>query len=523
MSTEITESVDVDDRLLKDRLYPTIPCRTTRYDRKDYPAKPPGDLFVQSHYCPAPAYSSGDEWQPYTHPEGKGYWIKRIDALLIITELNMKDPVNKDAANTWAVDIIRLAEEQDIKLGRFNELWIMPELDTNICDYYFVDHNSRAVFWLESLSCSAVGLPPACSEQHMKLVLEENYWKHIEMFCMHLSSGLPGDPLTELIGIYIHARGDLATSSTSTFVFSPEVTDVHLDLLMRCQATPYNPAIYAFVGRLWGYVANYRFQNHHGEDHCRLDRTTSVFGHAKDRPSMVSRFISAFMFGQPVALHHQLNEQVVDGMMIECVWSAFIRNLVAEWQKLTKWTFAVIVASAMATGASPIPVVTYTSFVLSATSLLVAILLQYHLQDLGKNDVDDALDFLTAQNGKMMPLAITMSLPRAAFIWSLILFAVQAVVILFFSVPLLVGIAVCVILLALTACISWTLFPAHRLSLSIPSFTLPRLRILSFPSRLWGCLYSSHRRFHDPTSMLPQLHLPFRRSYEKIPDAERCD
>lgn len=71
-------------------------------------------------------------------------------------------------------------------------------------------------------------LPPT------ELVLEENYWKHFEMFCMHLDS-LPPKALDDLIAIHIHGRGDQATSSTSTSYWTPEVTAVHLDILMRCR------------------------------------------------------------------------------------------------------------------------------------------------------------------------------------------------------------------------------------------------------------------------------------------------
>lgn len=93
----------------------------------------------------------------------------------------------------------------------------------------------------------------------------------------------------------------------------------------------------------------------------------------------------------------------------------------------------------------------------------------------------------------MMPLAIVLSLPQAAFIWSLILLAAQAMIILYFAVPLPVGIAVCVALLMLASCIWWIMFPAHRLTLSVPSFAL------------------------EP------FHIPFWPSYERIPDAESRD
>lgn len=105
--------------------------------------------------------------------------------------------------------------------------------------------------------------------------------------------------------------------------------------------------------------------------------------------------------------------------------------------------------------------------------------------------------FLNGQDGKMMPLAIVLSLPRAAFTWSLILLAAQALIILFFSVSLPVGIAVCTVPLVLALYIWWILCPVQRLKLlgyfELPSFKLP--------------------------SILTRISVPFWR-YERIPDAE---
>lgn len=79
-----------------------------------------------------------------------------------------------------------------------------------------------------------------CREQELttlwvELVLEENYWIHVELFSMHITE-LPG-ALDELIAVYLHGRADLATSTTSTFPYSPQVADAHLDVLMRCRCT----------------------------------------------------------------------------------------------------------------------------------------------------------------------------------------------------------------------------------------------------------------------------------------------
>lgn len=177
------------------------------------------------------------------------------------------------------------------------------------------------------------------------------------MFCMHLED-LPG-ALEELIAIYLHGRADLATSSTSTFYFTPEVTDVHLDILMKCRCTsrctptccldtdlfpaiPKNPIIFSFIGRLWGYMVNARFQNFYGEAHCRLDRTTHVFAHERQQLGLTLRCASAVMFGLPHEICVQLDEQLVDGLVIEKVWSELIASQTAEWKTIMQWTFALI-------------------------------------------------------------------------------------------------------------------------------------------------------------------------------------
>lgn len=104
-----------------------------------------------------------------------------------------------------------------------------------------------------------------------------------------------------------------------------------------------DPIIYAFVGRLWGYICNYRFQNFHGENHSRLDNTRSVFEHEEEKPPILLRFISAaMMFGHPETLRRQLSELRVDDLVMERVLTAFISDLMTEWTKLTQWTLALI-------------------------------------------------------------------------------------------------------------------------------------------------------------------------------------
>ena len=63
--------------------------------------------------------------------------------------------------------ILRWAEERGVGLGESVELFVEPELDTDLCDYYFIDHLGRRVFWLESATTGELGLSNACSERHL--------------------------------------------------------------------------------------------------------------------------------------------------------------------------------------------------------------------------------------------------------------------------------------------------------------------------------------------------------------------
>lgn len=188
-------------------------------------------------------------------------------------------------------------------------------------------------------------------------MLEENYWIHVELFSMHITE-LPG-ALDELIAVYLHGRADLATSTTSTFPYSTKTADAHLDVLMRCRcalhsrvthcsylivsaAMPNNPMTFTIIARLWSVIANVRYRNLYGEECSRLDRTIWIYDDQPKQPRLALRCVSVFMFDTPNSIRKELDEQVVDGIMIACVWSTFIEHRMAEWKTTMNWTFALI-------------------------------------------------------------------------------------------------------------------------------------------------------------------------------------
>lgn len=173
---------------------------------------------------------------------------------------------------------------------------------------------------------------------------------------MHIID-LPG-ALDELLAVYLHGRADLATSTTSTFPYSSQMADAHLDVLMRCRcmlvpfsdrsyltsvvALPHNPMTFTVIARLWSVIVNVRYRNLYGEEYSRLDRTIRIYDTPPGPPFIVLRWASAIMFKLPDAIRKELDEQVVDGIMIACVWSTFVEKQASEWKTTMYWTFGLI-------------------------------------------------------------------------------------------------------------------------------------------------------------------------------------
>lgn len=105
---------------------------------------------------------------------------------------------------------------------------------------------------------------------------------------------------------------------------------------------PNNPITFTIIARMWSVIANVRYRNLYGEDYSRLDRTIRIYEDQPKQPPIILRYVSVIMFGFPNAIHKELDEQVVDGIMVACVWSLFIEHRATEWQTTMYWTFALI-------------------------------------------------------------------------------------------------------------------------------------------------------------------------------------
>ncbi|KAI0034719.1 hypothetical protein K488DRAFT_44984, partial [Vararia minispora EC-137] len=354
----------------------------------------------------SPVYLDRD-WLRHVHPEGKPYSSRGI-APTLVTEVRVEDATLAHHLDAWAGLVSELAREHEHLLHAGVELFLEPDLSDNSCSYYFVDHEMRTVFWLDAYETNQLGLPPSFSGQHLKLSIQQNYWIHVEMFCVHLKS-LHSDALEELISIFVHGQIDHMTSFTSTFPYSKTDCADIIKILKTCRSMPYSPNTFACIARLWSHVISNRYLTHYGEEHCRLDRTTSIYGGRTTTRNRVLDAVSRALFCLPDAIRSKLEDQFVDDLVTKHQWSAFIRTQMQDWKLSMQWTFALLMyvpcwsvhfechlkqscsGNALTLPTAYSTFLAHTTMLICATSALVGAVLHVRHQDLVDADAPDAV------------------------------------------------------------------------------------------------------------------------------------
>ena len=101
-------------------------------------------------------------------PEGQLYFVLSGEfAFDVVTEANIEDVQIQDRI----LNCIAVANEEldchDIKLPPRCELFLELRADHVSCNYYFVDHVGRGLFWLEDVCTEFLNIPPAASASHI--------------------------------------------------------------------------------------------------------------------------------------------------------------------------------------------------------------------------------------------------------------------------------------------------------------------------------------------------------------------
>ena len=194
---------------------------------------------ILSDTSAATSTSLVSKWQRLVHPEGKPYFLLSDEFTFnIVTEANIEDIQTQGRI----FDCITVANEglhcHDIKLPPRCELFLELAADHMSCNYYFVDHIGKGLFWLEDVCTDLLNILPSASASHIgafrhcrrvryvsdtwiETELERLYWVHVEFFPMHHESHEQqfSQIVDDLCDIISHAQaGKLYRSCTVSLI-----------------------------------------------------------------------------------------------------------------------------------------------------------------------------------------------------------------------------------------------------------------------------------------------------------------
>jgi len=416
----------------------------------------------------APSYQS-QGWTISAHPEGKRYAHSKAQAgITLVTEAHITEPRVLDQLNAWLALICDVIAEGHINLPETSNLFLEIQEDSS-CNYYFAQHDLRTIFWLDAHDTISVGLPPSFSSNHLQYALQENYWIHVELF-PEIASQYSSTALDELQVIFLHARADALTSETPTFPYPVEQCEDFIDLLQRGKDHASSPYVVTYVARLWVTVANHRFFIHFGEDHCRLSSDQAILEVPDSRRSLILAIISnTLLFGLPNEIESKFESLWVDQLAYTSPWRKHVAGTVEELSRMISWFLALLISNTLMIQISSIPALIHSSLLLCVFGIMITSVLLREQRGLLDTNVATASVYLDDRNTKscgFQPIAIVHSLPKALFVWALLLFAFQGFWMTFAGLPTSLLLStlfpIAAVLVVVCACIWRALHPRQK-------------------------------------------------------------
>ncbi|KAI0064358.1 hypothetical protein BV25DRAFT_1823342 [Artomyces pyxidatus] len=448
-------------------LLPTIPSTmaTARYAARHRVVCEEAVIAPAMHSsanAPVPSYSTL-EWQRWVHPEGKPYYHRR-SGLAIVTEADMSRPAVLDLLNSWVSVVEEIAKDNQIALHSSAELYLQFEEGKGDCRYYIVDHANWSIFWLQELRGDEVGLPQVVSNVHLSQALQTEYWNHVEVFCMHLPE-CPKGALDDLISQFIQGQTDQMTSTTSTFPYSVDDCVKYLSLLRRCREYENDGRTIWVVARLRCFLTENRRLTHYGETHCRLDVCDNIYEVPTIRYNRLLSVVSLMLFNLPETQNARLDGLFVDQVAYGYKWKAFNTAFLNEMKMNAIWTLGLLICNVMAANVSYTPMLPRTSILLCSASLIITTILHHQHQALSGMQPTQSHGWLAQHNtaSRFKPLAIVYALPKALFVWALVLFVCQAFWAVFSNLSLVYWIVTAAVLFSVSLLI-WNILSPPTVS-----------------------------------------------------------
>ncbi|KAF8814750.1 hypothetical protein BYT27DRAFT_6959207 [Phlegmacium glaucopus] len=394
-------------------LYPILAQHTARYDvvksvrRKSAIIK--SGMF-QSSRNPSPTYMP-PQWSAYIHPEGKAYFCRHF-GLHIVTEAYMYDPSIAEKVCAWATEVERQAEIQGLELDGNVELFL--EIDDDDCSYYLIDRATETLFWLTEYTTGELGLKSVVSDSHLKLLLEAQYWSHIENFCMHFG-GLPPKAIDDLILVFLHALADNLTSNLSTFPYTTAQCEKFLELLKFSRDRIHEGHVVAYVGRIWSIILYNRYETHYGEEQSRLSRDCAILVDKSKEVQWTRPLLSLLSLQTSDRYLTALDALYVDQYVYGHAWTTFMGTCLKTWRQDCCTSVILLLLHIVCLFQHVSSYLAYASSIMASTSLLTGILLLHRHEGMDNAEAHQAQTYLNGVRSdrfKFQGVALAYSLPR---------------------------------------------------------------------------------------------------------------
>ncbi|KAH9950360.1 hypothetical protein B0H21DRAFT_723117 [Amylocystis lapponica] len=443
---------------LEASLYGTTAVQNRRYEKDasislQYLNVPAG--LHSSIHLPVPVYLPPG-WNSNVNPEGAPYYVNRslADPLVVVTDVPLHIHELCDKVLLAVEQIQYVIKTSEYVLPSNCELYVHVDDATEDCGYYLIDHDCRTEFWLHDFDSDSLGLPAVASAAHLKFILQEHYWTHVEYF--------PHRPIEatarkELIDILRQARSDHLTSDNSTFPRNADQCSKLIELL-DVQSTNSTYMTWA-TARVWTSVAQHRFQNYYGEDYARLDRGQRRLEQVPVRTSWAMNLCSFLSLGTPKTLENELDTLFLDGLVFINHWNKFVASLRQNWRETSLVSLGLLLTGACFLAFPANSALKFTGLAatfLSLFSLSCSLTLMQRYIDIPEPSAAMvAMHLLQLRHPAFGfgPIATVYSLPRALDFWSMLFLAMHIVIRATYGsgIALKVGVAVGVVFVCITS------------------------------------------------------------------------
>ncbi|KJA18441.1 hypothetical protein HYPSUDRAFT_45303 [Hypholoma sublateritium FD-334 SS-4] len=380
-------------------------------------------------------------WEYHVHPDGGLYFIGKAWTIPVLTDIYLYDADSRTRLENIIENVFQYIDKYRITLPSHDVCLVLEFRQSGRCGYYFVDHRTRCLFWLEKydamefLAQVRVQYTPSLIGNEMKSL----YWLHNEYFPQ--ARKFPEDAVIELQDILIHAIGDSLTSPQNTSPYGLDdlqkmigvVNDIRRS---GAKGVGSSTVIYRFLHNFY----HERLLHLHGEKMARLDVDQSIHPERK-RTLLISIFTPFLIFGPSVYLR-KLQKISVDSLVRKRDWTALQQELINEWKEITLYATVLLNANvaflaiqsvddaSLPGSRSPQQRASYFSIVNSVGAIVLALLLvRQHTTTL----TSEFLAHRSASIWGLETLALMYSLPYALLLWGMLSFLIAFSVMCFGS------------------------------------------------------------------------------------------